>query len=424
MDTNDNQQNVLFVVMHLDPKAPNPFKPEPGEIGHEEKHYLLVNVVDPKHRRTSAPVSVIELRKGKIDTYNGILSQFKCIMEQFHDDGGFIAEPASFDARNKRRLQYDISTIGRLIYDLFQPEAADDPQTLTAGLHDSGHHADPGQPVRDWLNRMLSHSQRPDEAVTIVTNDFSIPWFWLKCAQYGLSLCEVCSLGILQLQAKGRADEVHHGQSDKSKKYKALLIKGSSDLAFLEEELGNIQTALNAKRSPRTLDTEIARTNRDLELDDYNDEQLCNDFRIVHFSGHYTKDGLFIDDKRVRESKLRCVLQGSLLILDGCSSGRDLSAWTDVETLTSRLINDNGVLGCIVTAIPVKHDPLASKIFWQAFYLRLLSGDTIGNALVAARLQLREHFKSIEFENPMWECYQLIGNPVARLFDASAKANA
>lgn len=116
-------------------------------------------------------------------------------------------------------------------------------------------------------------------------------------------------------------------------------------------------------------------------------------------------------------SLLYPVLSGSLLVLDGCNSATKLDAWADVEGLTSSLIN-KGALGCVVTVLPVKNDPIVSRVLWGAFYRELRrASSTVGQALAKARLELRDHFVAIGSSNPAWAVYQLIGSPAVQLCD-------
>jgi hypothetical protein len=117
----------------------------------------------------------------------------------------------------------------------------------------------------------------------------------------------------------------------------------------------------------------------------------------------------------VNIADLTKMLNGSLLVLDGSGSSRDLKSWADLDGLTLSLIN-LGALGCVVTALPVKHDPIVSRILWDTFYrnLRYETG-SVGQALAKARLALRDYFREIHSPNPVWAAYQMIGSPVVPL---------
>lgn len=411
-----SQSNVLLVLMCLDLTDPNPLRSRSGPQGKdirfldENKPYqLLVAVLDPTQRSTSAPVMGITLTGRKLKHYNSVLKSFQDISARFYNDQGFIEVPESYTEERKEEVLDAMSNLGRDIYDLFQIESGKP------------------NPIRDWLDRLLGPSdvgrvrQRPIKPVTVLTNDFGIPWFWLKREKNSPFFCEVCSLGMLQLSAVGRATEMQQappGQKDKT--YEALLIKGSTNLPFQDEELYMITTLLSdqVRGYARTFEAHLAQTQADIwRLLEMEKANLIDDFRIVHFSGHYSGEKLLLGGSHLPVSFLHDMLIGSLLVLDGCNSVSKLDAWADVEGLTSSLIN-NGALGCVVTVLPVKHDPIVNKILWGAFYRELrLSSSTVGQALAKARSELRDHFAAIGSKNPAWAVYQLIGSPAVQLCD-------
>lgn len=408
--------NVLVVLMCLDLKDPNPLRSRSGRqifLEEEDNRYqLLVAVLDPGRRATSAPVMGLKLNSGKRRTYNRILRQFQEISERFYSPSGFIDEATSYTEERQRKVLDAMSAVGRDIYDLFRPDD-EEPYLRLA--------------IREWLDSLLKapdagrSMQRPTRPVTILTNDFGIPWFWLKNAQDHPFLCEVCSLGLLQLSAVDRATGAQDpppGQQDKT--YEALLIEGSTTLPFQDEEFKMIAGLLSDKdqRAKRTFTAQHAKKPADIyRLLGRPEDSLLDDFRIVHFSGHYSGQKLLVGDEPVAVSALYSVLSGSLLVLDGCSSAGKLNAWADVEGLTSSLIN-KGALGCVVTVLPVKHDPIVSKVLWGTFYRELRRGSiTVGQALAKARIELRNYFDAIGSPNPAWAVYQLIGSPAVPLCD-------
>jgi hypothetical protein len=408
--------NVLLVLMCLDLKDPNPLRSRSGLqvfLDDEDNRYqLLVAVLDPAQRATSAPVMGIKLDRNKRRTYNAVLRQFQEISARFYSERGFIDEPASYTEDRQTEVLDAMSAVGRDIYDLFRPEA-EGPYFRLA--------------IREWLDKLLGASDavrsrhRPIRPVTILTNDFGIPWFWLNNAKGCPFFCEVCSLGLLQLSAVDRAtgaQQAPPGQRDKT--YEALLIEGSTTLPFQDEELDMITALLSDSdsRAARTFTAQRAKIPADIYgLLGRGEDSLLDDFRIVHFSGHYSGQKLLVGDKPVAISALYPVLSGSLLVLDGCSSAGKLTAWADVEGLTSSLIN-KGALGCVVTVLPVKHDPIISRVLWGAFYRELRRGSsTVGQALAKARGELRDHFAAIGSHNPAWAVYQLIGSPAVPLCD-------
>jgi hypothetical protein len=403
--------------MCLDLTDPNPFGSRGGrelDESPDKPYQLLAAVLDPSQKATSAPVTGIALTNRKKRTYNGILRQFQKLSNSFYNENGFVRNPSSYNDDRQAEVEEAMSTVGRDIYDLFQTD-------------------DGPNPIRDWLDRLLGarHSgtsrQRPTKPVTILSNDFGIPWFWLKREKTTPFLCEICSLGLLQLSAV-RAAEVHQappGQADKT--YEALLIRGSKTLPFDEEELKTIRTLLSEpdRGAVRSFTASLAQSREDIwNLLELGKVKLLDDFRIVHFSGHFSSEKLLLGDDQLPVNVLEDMLSGALLVLDGCSSASKLDAWADVEGLTSSLINQ-GALGCVVTVLPVKHDPIVSKVLWGAFYreLRRGSSTTVGQALAKARLELRNYFESIGSRNPCWAVYQLIGSPAVQLCDVEGEVD-
>jgi hypothetical protein len=398
-------QNVLLVLMRLDLNdQANPLRAGAGSRGDEmqllergKPYWLLAGVLDPRQRSTSVPLTGIPLNDSKLDTYNAILEGFQEISQLFYGDSGFINEPQAYSREKQNKVFGLMANVGKLIFELF-PEK---------------------NPVRVWLAELLRSEGRP-VPVTIITNDFGIPWFWLKREQYGgRFLCEASSLGLLQLSAVGRPGESANPQcAREDKTYEALLVKGSSEFPFVEEDLKSIEALLETpRRSERFFKVQQASTAEKIRdiISGYSWADRLDDCCIVHFSGHFSGKHLFLDGVQLPDESLFQVLNGSLLVLDGSSNAQGLQAWADVEELSSTLIN-KGALGCVASVLPVKHDPIVSKILWETFYSHLRRGrTTVGQALVEARLALKKHFVSLDSNNPMWLFYQLIGSAAIQL---------
>lgn len=419
----DTPSNVLLVLLRLDLKAPQQLLHRGGPQGETvqflvegKQYHLLAGVLDPTNRSTGAPVTLIELTGGKFKTYNDVLTGFQEISQKFHEKGGFIDKPESYTSDRQEDVFKKMSEVGRLISELFQD---DDPLKKER------------RPIRDWLDKLL-HSDPSDkdqktQSVTIVTNDLNVPWFWLKRQKYGPFLCEVCPLGLLQLSAgSGELDTPQVIRRDKT--YSALLIDGTTNLPFANEELSAISGFLgNEKKFARIFKPHTINGFDDIRTlrRTYGRDRLLSDFRIVHFSGYYDQESLLLKEEKVGWEDLHHVLPGSLLVLDGASCSDDFGAWTDVQGLTSVLINEGHALGCLVNVLPVKDDPIASRVFWDAFYWELRRGtNTIAHALFKARQKLRDHFEETGSKNPSWVFYQLMGSAAVQLCDDEEERNA
>jgi hypothetical protein len=385
----------------------------------EEKQYcLLAGILDPTQHNTATPLGAIPFTPAKKKLYNRILERLEYINNEYYKKDGFVARPHRFTEDAKGQLLDLIGAIGRSIYDLFEG-----PSTKL---------------LRKWIEDLLGtseaskSSQRARHHVTIITNDFNIPWYWMKSWEESPLLCEACSLGMLQLGNEAVKHETDRGwqlEVQASNLYSALLINGSPALPFGNVELDTIQRVLCSdpeRGSGRNFRFQVERLASVQELYDLRERfpeegQMTEQFKIVHFTGHYSEKSLTIGEKPVQKRLLDQIVDGSVLVLDGCSSSQGLNAWTDVKGVTNELIN-LGALGCVVTVLPVKHDPVVSEVLWSAFYAALRSGgaSSVGRALADARRSLKEHFQRMDSRNPAWALYQLIGNPAVRLFDPGA----
>ncbi|HXJ42953.1 MAG TPA: CHAT domain-containing protein, partial [Bryobacteraceae bacterium] len=200
------------------------------------------------------------------------------------------------------------------------------------------------------------------------------------------------------------------------------------DLPFARAELDAVMAGLagNASDSDgvsRVASQEVS-TKRMLK-DLWNNTKLgerVEQYRVVHFTGHYSSGTLMIGDEEIEANEeLDQFVDHSVLVLDGCSSSEGLKAWTDMDTVTARLIHA-GAIGCVVTALPLKNDPLITEWFWKAFYEKLrIKGTSVGQALRHARAVLKDRLEEQDVSNPAWLYYQLVGNPTVDLFAESVE---
>jgi hypothetical protein len=277
--------------------------------------------------------------------------------------------------------------------------------------------------------------KRPeDKHVTIITNDFNIPWYWMKGTASAPLLCEVCSLGMLQLanrsmigigSEESQSPEIVTGES-----LRALLINGTAglELPFIDEEIDSLSDFMQRGQGQprfrlRPFKVDVIKDTDSLSrIWRYRPKERKRLYRIVHYSGHwnFNEKDLMAGGEPLDVEEINEFVESAILALDGCSSSHGLQAWSEIENLTSKLLNF-GALGCVVTTLPVKNDPIASKVFWEAFYGALLadtrSAPTVGQALARARQALKSHFKGFDSANPAWAFYQLVGNPSVKLIE-------
>jgi hypothetical protein len=217
------------------------------------------------------------------------------------------------------------------------------------------------------------------------------------------------------------------GKLQKEENFRALYIKGSSKLPFAEEEMIRItQIIEGVDPTVKKIKDRNLKVNRVCSMEDLysliekskDTNEFKDQFKVVHFSGHYSDKCLLIDDRQINtEMLLLPFIQNSLLVLDGCSSSRDVTGWSDVGGITSQMIN-YGAFGCITTVLPIKDDPIVENVFWKEFYRNFVFlRYSVGFSLHKARLQLKNHYKTLNSTDPTWLFYQLIGSPSTKLFD-------
>lgn len=97
-----------------------------------------------------------------------------------------------------------------------------------------------------------------------------------------------------------------------------------------------------------------------------------------------------------------------LVFLNACSAGRLGVSLTGVGGWADKMVN-TGRVGAFIGTLWEVNDQLAAA-FSQHFYERLFAGETLGAALLAARL----HIRAIDSGNPTWLAYTLYGDPSAR----------
>jgi hypothetical protein len=226
-------------------------------------------------------------------------------------------------------------------------------------------------------------------------------------------------------EANNKSNSYQFRRRDRKKPIKALIIDGDSKLPYFDWVLDKIKNELIKSiwrhSESRPYEIEVARSAKevtDLTLKHPKRGECEKLFKIVHFSGHYSENGLWANGQEIPEETMDRFVNNSVLILDGCSSAKNLKAWSDLNSLTSRLINEGKAIGCIVTNLPVKHDPIAGKILWGNFYRELReNNNSIGHALVTARRKLKKFYESLGSSDPSWLFYQLIGRPGIKLHE-------
>jgi hypothetical protein len=96
-----------------------------------------------------------------------------------------------------------------------------------------------------------------------------------------------------------------------------------------------------------------------------------------------------------------------LVFLNACSAGRLGISLTGVGGWAEKMVN-TGRVGAFIGTLWEVNDQLAAA-FSQHFYQRLFAGDTLGEAVLSARL----HVRDLDSGNPTWLAYTLYGDPSA-----------
>jgi len=417
-----DMQNVLLLLLRLDPKNPTLLRFNSVSELQSDDQQLMIGILDLSHKKTSTPMTALRLDGARKDNYNSALAGMNDILKYFYghekdNKVGYINMPYSLNEENKKKIFKNIIDVGGEINAL-----------LSRG----------DSPLKNWLeNTLVSESNskiRPHQNVTIITNEFAIPWFWINRGRHDFFLCETCALGMNQLELKSNLNlnQKNEGsfkdEFQKDIDIRALFINGSSELPFANEEVKRITEIIESCESSvikkslcRSLKVEKVSSINDLNkiVNSFNcDKELIDQFKILHFSGHYSDENLMINENRINTERLLSpIIQNSLLILDGCSSSRSVSGWSGVGGITSQMIN-HGAIGCLATVLPVKNDPIIGSIFWKEFYRSFVFFQyPVGQSLLNARKKLRDHFRSLNSEDPTWLFYQLIGSPSTKMFE-------
>jgi hypothetical protein len=423
-----SERQSYLIVFRLNMEEENPVRwkaidQSGSTLKRPTKANLVVGVVDPSRRLATTPMMITPLASGLLEAYNSILKHVEQLNHMYRDDNGYISNPARLTTSRKDDVLDKIRMIGSEIYTLLQGN----PQKSAGGRPNA---------VHEWLDDLFrGHDgdrsvteQSPTHHVTIVTNDFSIPWYWLNRKSYGPFLCEIASVGMLQLAysniAQPEHDPLWRQKVAEQGRYEALLINGDPSLPFVGEELAAVSKGLTnalpvgSASMPlvgsRTVDSvdQLVAVHQEFRPKGRRTEQV----RIIHFTGHFSPDllnGEPVDDY------LDEFIQGSLVVLDGGGTSRGLKAWTDIDSTTAALI-DKGATGCLVSVLPLKNDPIISEVFWGTFYSEIrLRGVSVGEALRQARCVLRERLEHAGTSNPAWLMYQLIGNPSVEPFSTA-----
>src|SRR5206468_686890 len=131
------------------------------KMGSSHKYFLVAGIIESHQQDTHAPLVGIEFTDEKRDTYNSIISDVEEINKFYYQEHGYVEDPVTFGEDEKSKMLKKIKALGRDIWDILK---GDEHNLLRQRLE---------KMLRGTGNARTNH-------VTILTNDFSIPWYWLR----------------------------------------------------------------------------------------------------------------------------------------------------------------------------------------------------------------------------------------------------
>src|SRR5262249_54859335 len=157
------------------------------EMVEDGKYAVIAALLDPSQQTTRTPLTPILFSPERIITYNKIVTRFERLIKRFYESpDGFLFGPERLDRRQQEEINSEILGIGRDISELIPVRS----------------------PISAWFNTLFGDPDQDryrragraeEQHLTIITNDFNIPWYWMRVGGDHRLLCEVCSLGMLQL---------------------------------------------------------------------------------------------------------------------------------------------------------------------------------------------------------------------------------
>jgi hypothetical protein len=263
------------------------------------------------------------------------------------------------------------------------------------------------------IQQHLSTSRDP---LLIASNDLELPWE-LMCAENEF-VCLRCPVGRMPMMREfPRRNEYTRGE-----KLRFLFIANpTGDLPATEKEVNWIAHKLSGTAAD--VDIWVGEEATGLKL---HRALASGNYDIIHFSGHAyfnaenpDESGLLLAGQNVFIAQtIQRTLRGRpLILLNACESGREMMregevSYTASETegLASSFIR-GGALGIVGTLWPIFDEGAAQ--FAAAFYDRLLSGQTLGEALRQARQELKE----TRPHDVTWASFVLYGDPTLTMLE-------
>jgi hypothetical protein len=295
-----------------------------------------------------------------------------------------------------------------------------------------------------------------DIFLTILTNDYLIPFWLTKC--YTRSGDELNTWDLLfsfgfvpahinEAVTNKENQEPHVVRGERI----ALLARPSPDLSAIQE----ISASFNNKNEPKGKDVlsgydiDIIDGARNSNRESVNrfglfaDEivEALEEHQVIFYYGHFDfnekspEDSCMValnyaygnEEKKkanenVRLSSIKETIKGKVLFLNSCRSiGLPIFDETDFprhdRTLPNFFLSNNVV--CIGTLYPIFHD--AAAVYMRHFIEFLVKGECVGKAVKEARVILNKQKRYDHFD---WAPYVLVGKPQVRIEISKVDDNA
>jgi hypothetical protein len=256
------------------------------------------------------------------------------------------------------------------------------------------------------------HLATVNEPLILKTNDNEVPWELMHDDKDFLCL-------KMPIGRKLRSREIPRvNPQSKGDKVKILFIANATgDLDAAEEEVRYIQSKLDPDVEVDLLQRHGATSASILSA------LMSGKYDIIHYAGHAEFDVASPDESalisynknKIYAQQIKRILAGKpFVFLNACSSGKEKLCedgknytGSDTEGLASSFIL-GGAMAFIGASWPMPD--ISAGILASEFYNQFLKGETIGEAMLKARL----HLKEVRPKDINWMAFTLYGDPTIR----------
>lgn len=248
-----------------------------------------------------------------------------------------------------------------------------------------------------------------------------IPWELLYDGESFLSL--KFNLGRSIRTSQTELEPNYRGSSVVTKML--ILSNPLGDLEFAHKEGIAIRNQLDRKRDRIHVDL------KSFDIDTSYVKKNLRDYDLVHFAGHCdynqqdpSQSGWFLKDAKFTARDILSLAQSTpmpnMIFSNACQSADMVKGLIESEEKIYGLANAfllAGVRHYIGTFWKIPDE--MSLVFAEEFYLRIIEGQSVGQAIRCARLGL---IKRYGMDSIIWASYLLYGDPTLTLFKPKIKA--